>query len=235
MHRLTYRNFGDHEPLLMNHTVDAGSGRAGIRWYEVRDPGGAPAIYQQGTYAPNDSASRWMGSLAMDHTGNIALGYSVSSSSIYPSIRYAGRLVDDPPGEMTQGEDSIVVGAGSQTDPAARWGDYSSMNLDPVDDCTFWYTQEYYPVTIGAQLAYAHCFFSFSELQRWPQRGAAGRRARCRFQQPHRQFAYFDRVRRWASDSGECSVRPVHADRSCEYVHPHRFSLRLYSRSSSGA
>ncbi len=147
MHRLTYRNFGDHEMLLLNHTVDAGSGRAGIRWYEVRDPGSAPTIYQQGTYAPNDSTSRWMGSLAMDHTGNLALGYSVASLSLYPSIRYAGRLVDDPPGELTQGEGSIVVGAGSQTDPAARWGDYSSMNLDPIDDCTFWYTQEYYPVT----------------------------------------------------------------------------------------
>ena len=147
MHRLTYRNFGDHAALLLNHTVDVGSGRAGIRWYEVRDPLGAPTIYQQGTYAPNDSASRWMGSLAMDHTGNIALGYSVSSASIYPSIRYAGRLVDDPLGELAQGENSIVAGAGSQTDTLARWGDYSSMNLDPVDDCTFWYTQEYYPVT----------------------------------------------------------------------------------------
>jgi hypothetical protein len=147
MHRLTYRNFGDHDLLLMNHTVDAGGGRAGIRWYEVRQPGGTPTIDQQGTYAPDDSASRWMGSLAMDHTGNIALGYSVSSLSVYPSIRYAGRLVDDPPGEMTQGEDSIAVGGGSQTDAAARWGDYSSMNLDPIDECTFWYTQEYYPVT----------------------------------------------------------------------------------------
>ncbi len=147
MHRLTYRKSSDHETLLMNHTVDAGGGRAGIRWYEVRDPGGTPSIYQQGTYAPNDSASRWMGSLAMDHTGNIALGYSVSSLSIYPSIRYAGRLVDDPLGELTQGEGSIVVGAGSQRDSRSRWGDYSSMNLDPVDDCTFWYTQEYYPVT----------------------------------------------------------------------------------------
>jgi hypothetical protein len=116
MHRLTYRNFGDHATLLLNHTVDAGGGRAGVRWYEVRDPGGTPTIYQQGTYAPNDSASRWMGSLALDHTGNIALGYSVSSLSIYPSIRYAGRLVDDPLDEMTQGEASIVVGGGTQQD-----------------------------------------------------------------------------------------------------------------------
>lgn len=147
MHRLTYRNFGDHEMLLLNHTVNAGNGRAGIRWYEVHDPGGVPTIYQQGTYAPNDSTSRWMGSLAMDHVGNIALGYSVSSLTVYPSIRYAARLADDPLGEMTQGEGSIVVGAGAQKDGAARWGDYSSMNIDPVDDCTFWYTQEYYPAT----------------------------------------------------------------------------------------
>ena len=105
---------------LLNHTVDAGGGRAGIRWYEVRDPGGAASIYQQGTYAPADGNSRWMGSLAMDHIGNVALGYSISGPSLYPSIRYAGRLVDDPLGEMSQGEDCIVVeGGGSQTGSAA--------------------------------------------------------------------------------------------------------------------
>jgi hypothetical protein len=150
MHRLTYRNFGAYEVLLLNHTVDAGSGRAGIRWYEVRDPGGAASIHQQSTYAPDDGASRWMGSLAMDHRGNIALGYSVSSSSIYPSIRYAGRLVTDPIGQLAQGEASLIEGSGSQLSFSQRWGDYSSMNVDPVDDCTFWYTQEYYAVTSQA-------------------------------------------------------------------------------------
>jgi hypothetical protein len=174
MHRLTYRNFGDHDLLLMNHTVDAGSSRAGIRWYEVRNPRSAPVIYQQGTYAPNDSTSRWMGSLAMDHTGNIALGYSVSSLSVYPSIRYAGRLVDDPPGEMTQGEDSIVVGGGSQTDAAARWGDYSSMNLDPIDDCTFWYTQEYYPVTSARNWYTRIASFRFPNCSVGPRGGLQG-------------------------------------------------------------
>jgi hypothetical protein len=147
MHRLAYRNFGDHAALVLNHTVDAGSGRAGIRWYEVRDPGGSPIIYQQGTYAPADTEHRWMGSLAMDHTGDIALGYSVSSSSVYPSIRYTGRLADDPLGQMAQGEAILITGTGSQTSNFARWGDYSMMSVDPLDDCTFWYTQEYYQTT----------------------------------------------------------------------------------------
>ncbi len=142
MYRLAYRNFGDHESLVVNHTVNAGSNLAGVRWYEVRNPGGTPVIYQQGTYAP-DSTHRWMGSIAMDGQGNIALGYSVSSSSVYPSVRYTGRLASDPLGTMPQGEATLVVGSGYQTSSYNRWGDYSMMGIDPVDDCTFWYTQEY--------------------------------------------------------------------------------------------
>ncbi len=147
MYRLAYRNFGDHESLVVNHTVDAGGGRAGIRWYEVRDPGGTPVIYQQGTYAPSDGLHRWMGSIAMDRMGNMALGYSVSSSSVYPSIRYTGRLAGDPLGTMSQGEVEVIAGSGSQTSSYARWGDYSMMGIDPLDDCTFWYTQEYIQTT----------------------------------------------------------------------------------------
>ncbi|MFN2283438.1 MAG: carboxypeptidase-like regulatory domain-containing protein, partial [Anaerolineae bacterium] len=142
MYRLAYRNFGTHESLVVNHTVDAGGNTAGVRWYEVRDPGGTPVIYQQSTYSP-DSNHRWMGSIAMDGLGNIALGYSVSSSSIYPSVRYAGRLANDPLGTLPQAEASLVVGTGYQTSSYHRWGDYSMMGIDPVDDCTFWYTQEY--------------------------------------------------------------------------------------------
>ncbi len=142
MYRLAYRNFGTHESLVVNHTVNAGSGLAGVRWYEVRDPGGTPAIYQQGTYAP-DSTHRWMGSIAMDGQGNIALGYSASSTSVYPSVRYAGRLANDPLGTLPQAETSLVAGSGVQTSSQNRWGDYSMMGIDPVDDCTFWYTQEY--------------------------------------------------------------------------------------------
>ena len=148
MHRLAYRNFGDHESLVMNHTVDAGTDNsgnpiAGVRWYEVRDPGGTPNLYQQGTYNP-DSTSRWMASIAMDHAGNIAMGYSASSTSVYPSVRYTGRLATDRLGQMARGEGTIVNGLGSQESSYDRWGDYSAIAVDPVDDCTFWYTNQYY-------------------------------------------------------------------------------------------
>ncbi|HEY5593666.1 MAG TPA: DUF11 domain-containing protein, partial [Nitrospiria bacterium] len=147
MYRLAYRNFGTHESLVVNHTVDAdGTNHAGIRWYEIRDPGGTPAIYQQGTFAPN-ADHRWMGSIAMDGAGNIALGYSVSSSTTFPSIRYTGRLDGEPLGSMPQGESVLIAGGGSQTSSSSRWGDYSMMAVDPTDDCTFWYTQEYYSTT----------------------------------------------------------------------------------------
>lgn len=147
MYRLAYRNFGDHESLVVNHTVDAdGTDHAGIRWYEVRNLGGTPTIYQQGTYAP-DSHHRWMGSTAMDKSGNIALGFSVSSDTLYPSIRYAGRLAADPLGTLPQAENELMAGGGAQTGGFARWGDYSMLSVDPVDDCTFWFTSEYYAVT----------------------------------------------------------------------------------------
>src|SRR6266498_3029965 len=141
MYRLAYRNFGDHESLVVNHSVTAGSS-VGLRWYELRNPNGTPTVFQQGTYAP-DSSYRWMGSIAMDHAGNIALGYSVSSSSLHPGIRYTGRLAGDTLGTMTQGEGSIIATNGSQNGNLNRWGDYSSMSVDPADDCTFWYTNEY--------------------------------------------------------------------------------------------
>ncbi len=147
MYRLQYRNFGGYETLVTNHTVDAGSARAGVRWYEMRKSGGAWSVYQQGTYAPADTAHRWMGSVALDHNGNMAVGYSASSSSVYPSIRYTGRLVGDPLDTLPQGETSIIAGGGSQTHSAARWGDYSMLGVDPTDDCTFWYTQEYVQIT----------------------------------------------------------------------------------------
>jgi hypothetical protein len=147
MYRFAYRRFADHESLVVNHAVKAGT-PIGVRWYELRLPGGNPAVYQQGTFAP-DTSYRWMGSLAMDRTGNIGLGYSVSSSAMHPSIRYTGRLVSDPLNQMTQGEGTLFNGSGSQTggfwSAGNRWGDYSSMNVDPADDCTFWFTTEYLP------------------------------------------------------------------------------------------
>jgi hypothetical protein len=142
MFRVAYRNFGDHESLVTNHSVTANGG-VGVRWYEIRNPSGSPVLYQQGTFAP-DSQYRWMGSIAMDHSGDIALGYSLSSSSTHPSIRYTGRMPTDPPGTMEE-EREIVAGTGSQTNGLNRWGDYSSMSIDPIDDCTFYYTNQYIP------------------------------------------------------------------------------------------
>jgi hypothetical protein len=144
MFRLQYRNFASYKTMVVNHTVDAnGANLAGIRWYELRNSGSGWQINQQGTYSP-DANNRWMGSIAMDGAGNIALGYSVSSSTVYPSIRYTGRLAGDPPGTMSQGEKTLIAGGGAQLDSSGRWGDYSSMVVDPSDDRTFWYTQEYY-------------------------------------------------------------------------------------------
>ena len=153
MYRLAYRNFGDHESLVVTHSVSAGS-FTGVRWYEIRDPGATtPAVYQSGTYAPSDSKYRWMGSAAMDKKGDIGLGYSVSNSTTFPSVAVTGRLATDALGTMTQGETVLKAGLGSQksdtycgpSDCALRWGDYSSMSVDPSDDCTFWYTNEYLP------------------------------------------------------------------------------------------
>ena len=150
--RLAYRNFGTHEALVTNQSVEAATGIAGVRWWEIRDPNGTPTIFQQGTYAPGvtDGIHRWMGSIAMDQDGNMGLGYSASSSSTFPSIWYTGRLAGDPLGTMPQGEGSIQNGTGSQTSSGSRWGDYTSMNIDPVDDCTFWYVNEYLPTTSTA-------------------------------------------------------------------------------------
>lgn len=151
MYRLQYRYFGSYQSLVTNHTVNAATGlpgKAGIRWYELRDSGSGWGIIQQGTYAP-DADNRWMGSAAMDGDGNIALGFSVSSTTTFPSIRYVGRLATDPLGTLPQGETDLVAGSGSQTAffPANRWGDYSMLAVDPTDNCTFWYTQEYYTAT----------------------------------------------------------------------------------------
>ena len=142
LYRLPYRNFGTHESIGLYHDAVAEDGRIVPRWYQVRDPYGVPVVYQQGTFAPDDGLNRWMGSIAMDGNDNIAIGYSaVDDTSVYPSIRYAGRLADDPPNELTQGEAELIAGSGAFV--GVRWGDYSIMDIDPVDDCTFWYSQMY--------------------------------------------------------------------------------------------
>ena len=143
MYRLAYRNFGDHQSLVVTHSVTAGTS-TGLRWYELRATGGDPAFFQAGTFAP-DSAYRWMGSIAMDKVGDMALGYSASSSTDFPSIRYTGRVPTDALGTMSA-EVVAIGGAGSQSG-LSRWGDYSTMALDPVDDCTFYFTSEYLKAT----------------------------------------------------------------------------------------
>lgn len=162
MYRLAYRNLGSFASLLANHTVNTGNGsQTGIRWYELRNPGSGFSLFQQGTYAP-DANSRWMGSIAMDKIGDIAVGYSVSSSSMTPSIRYTGRQPGDNLGQMESEVDILTsagVAHGSQLN-SFHWGDYSSMALDPSDDCTFWYTTEYLPTT-GGHWATRIASFSF--------------------------------------------------------------------------
>jgi hypothetical protein len=149
LYRLQYRNFGSHESLVVNHTVNVGTGttvethQAGVRYYELRRVRNKYVVHEQASFAP-DADNRWMGSAAMDHQGDLAVGYSVSSRTTFPSIRYAGRLASDPPGGLFQTENTLFAGADSQRSNTGRWGDYTMLAVDPVDDCTFWYTNEYY-------------------------------------------------------------------------------------------
>src|SRR6266702_4067548 len=143
--RLAYRNFKNYEALVTNQSVEASPGVAGVRWYEIRRTAGTYSLFQQGTFAPGDGVHRWMGSIAEDKNGDMALGYSVVNGvDVFPGIRYTGRLAGDPAGQMTLGEGVVIDGSGVQTTLNSRWGDYTSMNIDPVDDCTFWYVNEYY-------------------------------------------------------------------------------------------
>jgi hypothetical protein len=144
MFRLAYRNYGDHESLAVNHTV-LGGALGGVRWYEIRDPGGAPVVFQQGTVI-DPGSDFWLGSIAMDGAGDIALGFNSMSRDQFSSVYVAGRTPGDPPGKMF-GPLVLASGGGVQFSSYKRWGDYSSMTVDPKDDCTFWYTQEYYAAT----------------------------------------------------------------------------------------
>jgi len=147
MFRLAYRKFGTYESMVTNQSVEARLGIAGVRWYEIRRTNGQYSLFQQGTYAPTDGVHRWMGSIAQDKLGNIALGYSVvNGTSVFPGIRYTGRTKGNAKGQMTLGEATLISGTGIQLTTNSRWGDYTSMNIDPVDDCTFWYVNEYYRI-----------------------------------------------------------------------------------------
>jgi hypothetical protein len=148
MFRLAYRNFKGYESMVTSQSVEATPGVAGERWYEIRRVNGTYSIHQQGTYAPADGVHRWMGSIAMDKNGDMGLGYSVvNGTNVFPGIRYTERMAADPLGQMTLGEGTIINGSGVQTTTNSRWGDYTDMTVDPVDDCTFWYVNEYYPAS----------------------------------------------------------------------------------------
>src|SRR5216683_2564823 len=147
MFRSAYRNFGSHESLVVNHAAKTSVAASGVRWYELRNPNATPVVFQQGTLT-NGATSLWMGSIAMDKVGDLALGFSESSSTIHPTVAFTGRTPSDPLGTM-EGITTIFAGPGSQTGGTAnggdRWGDYSGMAIDPSTDCTFWYVNEYIP------------------------------------------------------------------------------------------
>jgi len=165
MYRAQYRWYGDNGRVVLNTTVDAGGDRAGIRWAETRSADGDSGwfLQQDGTFAPDDGIERWMGSIAADQDGNIALGYSAASGSLFPAVRYTTRSAGDPLGTMAGGEVSCHEGGGAQVGSSNRWGDYSSMSVDPTDDCTFWYTQEYYETTSSFNFNTRICSFRFPD------------------------------------------------------------------------
>jgi hypothetical protein len=142
MQRLVYRNFGDHESLLAEHSVATAGGGGGVRWYEFRlNQQRDPVLYQQSTYAPGGSY-RWLGSTAMDRKGNIGLGYSFGGVPDFPGQRFAARMAKDPKGQFTFHESVLAEGQGSQTG-SLRWEDYTNIAIDPSDDCTFWFVGNY--------------------------------------------------------------------------------------------
>jgi hypothetical protein len=144
---MPYRNFGSHESLVITHSVKTSTAASGIRWYEIRTPQSTPSLFQAGTFGAG-STSLWMGSIAMDKAGDIAVGFSKSSSTTHPGLAFTGRILSDPLGTL-EAAATIFTGAGSQTGGSAnganRWGDYSSLVLDPANDCTFWYVNQYIP------------------------------------------------------------------------------------------
>jgi len=142
MFRFPYRVVNGEGRLVVVHAIEGPTGSAAVRWYELRiPPGRPPAVFQQGTYSPDDRW-RWMPSAAMDRAGNVAVGYSLSGGSAFPSLAYSVHLASGPPDGALSDETLLVNGTGSQV-WSARWGDYTHMSLDAVDDCVFWYTGQY--------------------------------------------------------------------------------------------
>jgi hypothetical protein len=143
MQRLVYRNLGHYQSIVASQSIDTKAGGGGVRWYEFRlDGSGEPQLFQQGTYAP-DGGYRWLPSIAMDKKGDIGVGYSFGDKSDYPGQRFAARRAADAKGQMTLQENVVAEGMASQTN-TMRWEDYTTLDIDPSDDCTFWYVGDYY-------------------------------------------------------------------------------------------
>jgi hypothetical protein len=152
---VVYQNLNGTESLWANSTdfLNYPNGPIAVRWYQFNVTGGsfpATPVQQQSWDNAGDGLWRWMAAVAVDQNGNMAIGYSTSSDSIFPSIRYAGRLAGDPPNNLGQGEAVMTVGGGDQTHPSGRWGDYSMTTVDPSDGLSFWVTNEYYPMASSA-------------------------------------------------------------------------------------
>jgi len=169
MFRTSYRNIGGDGKILFTHNIAGPAGQPVARWYQLdvdHANGNAVSVNQQGTFSPDtalapSTAARWMASGAMDASGNIAIGYTVSGADNFPSIHAATRLASDPAGTLTE-EFVLVEGGGSQgAVNRGRWADYASMSVDPVDDCTFWYTNEYYKAENNGTLTWSTYISSF--------------------------------------------------------------------------
>ncbi len=145
MHRIQYRNFGTHESIVLNHTVNAnypsGDPKAGIRWYELRRTDTDWSVYQQSTFSP-DEDGRFMGAININSKGQIAIAYNHSGPGKYASIYFTGRNADDPLNQMIYSETLVKEGTEFGTQ-GSRWGDYSDLTLDPVNDSIFWFSGMY--------------------------------------------------------------------------------------------
>ena len=194
VHRAAYRNFGSYQSIVTNQSVEAAPAMAGIRWWEIRNPGANAVLYQDSTFAPGitDGIHRWMGSIAQDSNGNLGMGYSAGGPTLFPSVHYTGRLESDPLNEMTQGEGIFVTAGGGFTATTRRWGDYTSMNIDSTDDCTFWYASMYgRGATTGwatriARLRVGRCgTVRAPVVARRPRVSGVGRKSMMRSSAPH--------------------------------------------------
>lgn len=171
MWRVQYRHFGAEQIMLGSFTVDVdGNDLHGVRWFILRRDGNTTSqgwtLQQEGTYALGDSTNRWLPSIAMDQSGNVLLGVSATDpvTGVFPSIRYAGRFADDPPGTLPRGEFTLIEGSAPNSS-TGRWGDYASVTVDPDDDCTFYLSSEYNETTVSSTRLGAFRFTQCGSLQ----------------------------------------------------------------------